>query len=529
MKTGNRQWGRVFTWGVAWACAVCPCAANEAERSLSIAFEEYPPYEYMENGSPTGINVEVISGVLNSLGVRHEYKIYPFSREWMLLKRGAVDIAPSISYQDDREPYLHYTAEQKAFRTTGVFPRDYLWITEYVFFVDRRYKDALRFESYEQIKKDRCRIGVIKNYSYEPDFWRLPQRLRTFFYTQDAFKAVAEGEIDMFPFDRQVGVWTLKALGLSEQITYLPKPLFAKPYLLVASKASTYPGLEDLMREFYAALRRMRDDGTYRSIVARYVPSQFGDTAHRKLRVVCEQWEPFEYHDGERPRGINVEVTDRIMRRLNVPYEIRIYPWSRAWMMIEKGDAEAVLSVSYNENREQSLFYTPEQRAFAKTGAMPPDYLWISEYVFFVMKKRAHRLKFESYEQIRKDGCRVGTNRDYSYHPSFLEAKLGCRVYSGTEEGLRGLVRGEIDLYPMDRIVGTATLAAMGLAESVTFLPNPMFRKPYLASFSRCSDFPALEQVMYAFYAELRRMRESGEYDAIAGPYLDAESAVADE
>jgi len=74
------------------------------------------------------------------------------------------------------------------------------------------------------------------------------------------------------------------------------------------------------------------------------------------------------------------------------------------------------------------------------------------------MKKNADRFRFESYEQIKADGLRVGVNRGYTYHPAFLEAKLGSQEFSSAKEGLEALIAGEIDLYPMDRTVGLGLL-----------------------------------------------------------------------
>ncbi len=210
------------------------------------------------------------------------------------------------------------------------------------------------------------------------------------------------------------------------------------------------------------------------------------------------------------------------MKQLNIPYSIRIYPWSRAWMMVQKGGADAVLSISYKESREEVLYYTEGQRAFATTGEIPQDFLWKSQYVFFVKKKNGSRYQFESFEQIKRDGYRIGTNKDYSYNPAFLAAQLGDVAYNDTKAGLLGLVSEEIDLYPMDRTVGLAALNELGLTDSVTFLPKPIFSKPYLAPFSRKSSYPAIEEVMKNFNAELLRMRENNDYSRICDKYFDA-------
>jgi ABC-type amino acid transport substrate-binding protein len=189
-------------------------------------------------------------------------------------------------------------------------------------------------------------------------------------------------------------------------------------------------------------------------------------------------------------------------------------------MMLQKGIADAVLSVSYNAEREGVLRYTDDQRRAATEGMAPENYLWMSEYVFFVKKKFEDLFKFESLEQIQRDGCRVGTNKDYSYSPKFREVVDRSRVYPHTRAGMAALVAEEIDLYPMDRTVGMAVLVEMGLADSVTPLPCVIFRKPYLAGFSRLSDYPNLEEVMTRFYEELRRLRDDGTLRRIADEHM---------
>ena len=511
---------------VAGGLAAITLAQDASPRPFRFAMEDYPPFEYEENGKPAGINVEVTTRIMQRLGIPFEIGFYPFTRSWMLLTKGKVDAAPSISYQPDREPVLLYSDAQKAFQTTGRIPEDHLWVTEYVFFVNRRLKPSLRFNSYAQLKRDGYRVGVNKAYSYHPPFWKETFIKREFIMPPDAFRALAKGEIDMFPMDRTVGLWMLKRMGLETQIGYLGRPLFTKPYLMVFSRASDYPDIAGVMQRFYAELKAMRASGEYKEIYNRHAPVLSQAQPRRPLRFVCEEWVPFEYTvDGE-SRGIDVDVTAQIMQKLGLPYEIQFYPWSRAWLMAEKGVADAVLSVSYKSSREKELYYTPEQAAFARTGEVPPDYLWMADYVFFLKSKFADTYRFDSYDQIKADGLRVGTNKDYSYDAAFRAADLSFIEYPDTAAGLAGLVAEEIDLYPMVKTVGRATLKEMGLAESVVWLPKPLFSKPYLVPFCRTSDYPDLEYIMYAYYRELARMRKDGSYQKIYDRYVTTPSAA---
>jgi polar amino acid transport system substrate-binding protein len=491
-------------------------------RALRIAIEEYPPYEYVENGEFKGINIEIFKRIFKRLNIPYELNAYPFSRGWIMLSRGAADASPSISYNKKREHLLYYTDEQRAFAATGECPTDYLWLTEYVFFINKKFENSLHFESYDQMRQDGYRVGIQKSYSYHPGFLEHPFKFKQYPSTKSAFKALDRGEIDVFPMDKTVGERLKHDAGLANRITTLPKSMFTKPYLMAFSKASDYPDIEGVMKRFYAELRKMRESGEYGAIKnAHMQPQPPAIQPSRPLLFVCENWAPFEYEEDGIPKGIDVDITKHIMDTLGLPYEIHIYPWSRAWMMANNGKADAVLSISYKAAREDVLIYTQEQREFGATGKVPSDYLWMSDYVFFVKTKFADTYTYESYDQLRNAGYRIGKNRDYSYDTAFNAARLPGKQFHDTKSGLEALLDETIELYPMDKTVGLATLKEMGLLASVTYLPKPLFSKPYLVTFVRKSDYPNIESIMLRFNYELRAMRSGGDIERIRKKYLD--------
>jgi len=484
---------------------------NETPRPFLIVGEELPPYEYLDaDGKTAGISVELIEAIFTELGVPYEIRFYPWARAWSMVENGAADAVLSISHNPAREAFLYFTDEQKQFRATRKVPPDFMWLTDYVFFLNRRLADSTRFDSYEQIKRDGLRVAVTDQYSYDEAFLKSGLTTITRSLPSDTIRTVVEGTADICPMDRAVGWALLKKEGLQDRVTWLPKPLFTKPYLLAFCRASDYPGTEALMRKFYDRLREWRQRGDVEKITARHLDSVRPVRPARPLVFVCEDWPPFEYVKDDQLQGINVELVERIMGSLRLPYEIRSYPWARAWMMAERGQAEAVLSVSYHPDREQVLYYTEGQRAAAREGSLPTDYLWLSRYGFFVKARNGESETFGSYEHIIESKAVVGLNKGYSYSPSFPADRFQSHVYYDTEAGFMGLIKDEIDVYPMDMTVGRHTLMEMGLEKSVTCLPQVLFSKAYLCPFVRASDYPGLESIMYEFYHQLRQLRASG-------------------
>ncbi len=480
-------------------------------RPFVIVGEELPPFEYLdENGKPAGINIELIERVFKELGVPYKIRFYPWARTWLMVENGAADGVLTVSHNPAREAFLYFTGEQTQFGATQKVPPDFLWLTEYVFFVNRRLADSVRFDSYEQVKRDGLRVVVSDQYSYDDAFMRAGLGTMARSTPTEAMRAIVDGAADLYPMDRSAGWALLKAKGLEDSVTWLPKPLFMKPYLLGFSRKSDYPDAEALMHQFHARVREYRQRGDVEQLTARHLDPVRPVRPARPLVFVCEDWPPFEYFKDDRMQGINVDLVARIMGSLRLPFEIRNYPWPRAWMMAQRGQADAVLSVSYHPDREQVLYYTDGQRAAAGDGSLPTDYLWLSRYGLFVKTRNGDNSLFNSYESMIESNVVVGLNKGYSYAPVFPVDRFNARQYNDTESGFLGLIHDEIDVYPMDMTVGRHTLQEMGLEKSVICLPRVLFSKAYLSPFVRTSDYPGLESIMYEFYHQLRQLRASG-------------------
>ncbi|OGV55136.1 MAG: hypothetical protein A2X49_15580 [Lentisphaerae bacterium GWF2_52_8] len=475
-----------------------------------LAHEDWPPYSYLDKDVPSGKSVALVSEIFRRIGIPVEFKCYPFSRALMLLQKGQADAVVDVSYATDRESLLFYTEAQ---RKANDCMKDALWLSEYVLFAKRTETKSLKFNSLQELIDKKSSIGVNKGYSYTKCLFDAGIKLREYATPELAFNALASGETDFYLLEKNIGIETVQKMGLQEEIAPVDGVVFSKPYMLVFARASQYPGLKRIMEAFYSELHNMRASGELANIMGRTPARDKLAKPQRPLIFVCEEWHPYEYIENGKVAGLDAELVSCIMARLGIPYKIEFYPWSRVVMLLEKGKADAVLSISYKENREKLLHYTEEQRLFAKNGHIPKDFLWLSEYVFFVKKKKLDTIEFSSYEKLKDDGWRIGINNDYSYSSEFpVHALLVAKKYASTEDGFRGLIADEIDLYPMDKIVGLATLREMGLQDSISYIPRILFSKPYLAPFSRFSDYPDIEGVMKRFYAELLRMRESGEY-----------------
>jgi ABC-type amino acid transport substrate-binding protein len=427
--------------------------AGDSQRGLVLVASHDPPYAYVDDFWPCGLDVDVTARILDELGIPFEIMFHTAARCRELLESGQADAGLGVPYEASPAGGLYFAVPPSG----PCLGDNCLHPVEHVFFIRRH--EAARFLGvpYQDLEQKGFRIAVGEQQADSPGLFTNGWSAATYASTEDAFRALAGQQVDLVVVDRIVGHGVLDRLGLRDAVTYLPHPVATGSRHLAFSAASTYPDLKTLASRFGDMLARLRASGEYEAICHRHVRQRFDAAYDRPFLFVGTEWPPYEFSTGDRVGGINVEVATRIMKRLGVPCAFALYPWSRAWMMAEKGGADAVLSVSYQQEREPVAYFTDEQRTCG-SERLPRDYLWASELVFFVKRNRQHLYRFGSLEQLKDEGFRVGTNRGYAYTPAFHAAGLGDREYGTIRQGMTALLSGDIDLYPMERVVGVAVL-----------------------------------------------------------------------
>ncbi len=219
----------------------------------------------------------------------------------------------------------------------------------------------------------------------------------------------------------------------------------------------------------------------------------------RPLLIVAEELPPFEFLQNNEPVGINVDIAKTIFKKMRVPIVINIMPWKRAWSFIEGGLADAVFSTSHKIDREPYLIY-------------PTEEMWTANYVFFV-KKANKKPNFTGYADAKN--LTVGITRGNSYNEDFFKANLLLEASTDLETNIRKLAGGRIDLVPIDKEVGLATLKKLNLQNDITYYDVILFSKKYYMPFAKNSTYPNIQQIAEQFEQELIKLKASGEYDKI--------------
>jgi len=229
------------------------------------------------------------------------------------------------------------------------------------------------------------------------------------------------------------------------------------------------------------------------------------------FKVVGIEGAPLRFYDESNTLvGIDVDIIETIMERLEVSYELEMVTSStRLKYLWRDPDVDMILTYSYKSERAEFLYY-PEQ-----------SHVTLS-WNFFILKENVG--KFDYHSLIDLQGLTVGATNGFSYTKGFWEAAddhlFEVDTVVKNELNMPKLLRGRFDTFANSRIDTLYQAKQGGYFDKITYLEKPLKEKKYYNTFVRVSDYPNIENIKRRYDVELKKMRENGELDAIYAKYL---------
>jgi len=238
---------------VALIMSIAAISAYSAEK-LKFTVSEWPPYEFSQNGTQKGTDIEITKAVCKEMGRDVEFIFYPWKRCLMVAEQKEVDGILSLTTSKEREAFLTYTSEV-------------LNTSDNILFYSNNNK--IKFDSYNDLKGKN--IGFSAGYTYGDEF---EKHGKDKLFTLDPatneeqnFKKLDAGRTDAFICDKIVGLYMLNQLGFKSKISPLPKVVSSFDLYLAFTKK---PGNDKLAEDFSAALKKIKKNGTYEKIIDKY-------------------------------------------------------------------------------------------------------------------------------------------------------------------------------------------------------------------------------------------------------------------
>lgn len=214
--------------------------------------------------------------------------------------------------------------------------------------------------------------------------------------------------------------------------------------------------------------------------------------------------------DREKP-GIIPEILTSLEKKLDIRIGFIRCNWTRSLKLLEKNEIDAAFEASFKPDRMSIAVYP------MKDSSPDPDKrLMRNTYVLYKLKNSPVGWDGKMFENLTKP---IGATMSYSIVGDLKAMGVKVEEVYGPSDNLRMLAGGRLDGCAEQE--GKADILLKNNAEKfkdIIKVSPPISTKDYYLVFSHkfASEHPGL---MNAIWNELRRIRESGEYDRIAEKY----------
>jgi len=316
----------------------CPGYGQE----LDILTEEWAPFNFTFQDTPTGSSVQVVEEILRRLGRTERIHSMPWARAYKLALTKPNTVLFSTTRIPEREDLFHWVGPLNTVKT-GFY--------------------ALRGSQVQpKTLEEARRVGAIATYK---DDVREQMLIQLGFTNLDSSKSpvsnlkkLLAGRVDLWIFDnigiimvtRQMGV----DLGTLEHV--LP---FGEFNQYIAFSKSTPLSI---VRQWQKTLDDMKADGTFQRISRRWLPEESIPTGRDQtagkpdspnpMRIFTEDSPPGNYLADGKPVGLSVEIVQEILYRLRRPESIQVVPWARGYRLAMSEPNVALFSTTRLSQRE---------------------------------------------------------------------------------------------------------------------------------------------------------------------------------
>ncbi|MEO4047470.1 transporter substrate-binding domain-containing protein [Pseudomonas sp. CAU 1711] len=219
-------------------------------------------------------------------------------------------------------------------------------------------------------------------------------------------------------------------------------------------------------------------------------------TAADEVRLTNGEWSP--YLGQNLPHhGVASRIVEEAFALEGVRVHWEFYPWARALRSAERGKSDGSAVWLRSPEREQAFFIS--------------DPVVESGYYLFHHKDKA----FDWRQVGDLAPLRIGGAIDYDYGESFQQAErdglIQVRRLSSEEQGMRMLLAGRLDVFPMDKVVAFDMLYSKFSREEraqLSFHPLPLRSDSLHLLLSR--KVAGNAERMELFNRGLKALRDSG-------------------
>ena len=236
-----------------------------------------------------------------------------------------------------------------------------------------------------------------------------------------------------------------------------------------------------------------------------YSPAATTDTStQKKLVIGFHEVAPYAYLENNVPKGYGYEIMKAALEKANIPYELQFLPVKRVSDYVNSGEIDAGLLLSKNTARESVAYF-------------PTAELFTNQYVMYIRKEDANKLKFTKYDDLI--GRKVGTTLGFSYIPDFLafvqQNKLNEDANSDSDN-FKKLIAKKIDYFPCDMKTAVYEMKKLGISSKITYIHKIFITKNIYSPFNKVK---VAKETFDKFNASLTAYKKTNDFKKLTTKY----------
>ena len=232
--------------------------ATSSGQLIELVTDDYPPFQYSENGNPTGLAVEITQTVFQRMGYSVAISIFPWARALDMVKKGEADGIFLIYKNPERaQLWLDYPSEPVLIDIQSL---------------DTLTDSAINYQG-DLTTLSQYNIGTIRDYDYGADFMAAIKN-RTLHVepastNMNNLDKLLGGHIDIIADSWYVTRYNAKRHDANAKIKTLQPFIRQIPSYLAFSKKRNFD--KDFIDRYSQILLEMKKDGSYDAIIQKYL------------------------------------------------------------------------------------------------------------------------------------------------------------------------------------------------------------------------------------------------------------------
>ena len=231
--------------------------------------------------------------------------------------------------------------------------------------------------------------------------------------------------------------------------------------------------------------------------------SEKTDNSYRfRFKFISENYKPLNFIENAQPAGLAPELLKQICGNLDIPFEVTFLDWEQAYNQAQTTNNAVLFTTILNADR-QDLF----------KWAGPFASL---DWMFY--SSSSNYITVNTMDDARSVAA-IGVIRDYSIEQFLISEGFTNLVYCDNNiDAFDKLLKGEIDLFPSDKITAEAALESLG--QSIYKVTGQLTIRTDLLYFAFNKSIP--DDVVADFQREINLLKENGSLRTLYRKYMQS-------